>query len=112
MLDKLALEYAVAAANALKRGQTSVTIQGTIQSPRGKQRVRLCSVQSETLANASDIGTFACVVLQKIHYVQARNRRLSVGPEQVLDLMGRDGVWLPAAGVLRMELPSANMMSA
>jgi hypothetical protein len=106
MLDKLALEYAVAAENALQRGQSTVTIRGTIRSPRGTQTVQLCSVQSETLANAADIGTFACVVLQKIHHIQARNRRLSVEPEQVLDSTNPEGVWLKAIGTLRMELPT------
>ncbi len=105
MLDKLALEYAVAASGALKRGETTVTISGTLESPRGKQRVQLCAIQSKTLANASDIGTFTCLVLQKIHHVQARNKRLSVDPEQVLDLMLSSGVWIPANGVLRMDPP-------
>lgn len=106
MLDKLALEYAIAASSALERGESTVAIRGTLESPRGKQRVKLCAIQSQTLANASDIASFTCLVLQKIHHVQARNKRLSVGPEQVLDSMLACGVWIPANGVLRMDLPS------
>jgi hypothetical protein len=93
-LETLSLEYCKAASIALGRGQKTVSIRGSIKDQTGCHPLKLCLVQSQTLAEASNMATFTNILLSKVGSINYHNKKIPLDPTQVLDSTDPNGAWV------------------